>query len=203
VELLIDQLYARGIRRIVLALGYGADHVIEMLKTHPWPAGLQIHYAVEPVPLGTGGGLRFAARQATSDPVLGLNGDTFCDADLKKLLSFHHQRDAKITIALIRQADTGRYGKVECAEDGAVTRFAEKEASSGSGWINCGVYVIAAEVLRELPANKPMSWERDVLSRYVGSGLYAVEAASRFLDIGTPESLRDAPSFLLQKPILQ
>jgi len=199
VELLLEWLYGQGVRTIVFSLGHGADQLVQHLRACRYPADLAVRYAIEAVPLGTGGGLRLAYSQVNTDPVLALNGDTFCDADLGQLVAFHRERGAAITLALTRVPDSGRYGKVERAEDGRVTRFAEKDPAAGAGLVNSGVYVISAPVLRELPEGKAFSWERDVLAQRVGKDVYGLEAATRFLDIGTPESFAAAPAFVSRR----
>jgi NDP-sugar pyrophosphorylase family protein len=197
IDLVIDWLYAQGVRRIVLALGYGAQRVVEALQRRASPRDLSLHHSVESAPLGTGGALRLALPQLRSDPVLALNGDSLSDVDLARLVRFHQEKKAAVTVALARVADAARYGSVTCAADGAVTRFAEK--APGAGLVNCGVYVISRAVLDALPAG-PLSWERDVLERRVGNGLYAMEAATRFIDIGTPQSLGEAAAFVQEAP---
>jgi NDP-sugar pyrophosphorylase family protein len=196
VELQVEYLYAQGVRRIVLALGYGADRITARLEGRGWPADLRLRCVTEPKPLGTGGALRFAFPQLASDPVLALNGDSLCDADLAELLAFHARSRAGVSLVLARVPDTGRYGRVECDTGGRVTRFVEKAASAGPGLVNCGVYAVRLAVLGAMPPDAPFSWERDVLERRVGQDLYGIEAARSFIDIGTPESLRAAGAFL-------
>lgn len=195
-DVLLDWLHAQGVAKVVFSLGYGAAHVLAHLRDVRLPEGLCVAFVVESEPLGTGGGMCLAYKQITADPFLALNGDTFCDANLAAMLAFHRERQAAITLALTRVPDSGRYGRVERAPDGRITRFVEKEAAGEQGLINCGLYLVSAAVMNQLPEGKALSWERDVLARRIGSGLYGVEAASRFVDIGTPESLSSAASVI-------
>src|SRR4051794_18495018 len=72
---LLDRLAQVGFRRIVLALGYGRAAIIEALG--PRHGGIELAYAVEDQPLGTGGAIRHAL--AHLDPGLPavwvMNGD--------------------------------------------------------------------------------------------------------------------------------
>ncbi len=68
-----------GVRRIHLAAGHRGEMVIEWL--HDWLSRTDsgpdmITCSIEPAPLGTGGGLRYAADRVEGDPVLVLNGDS-------------------------------------------------------------------------------------------------------------------------------
>ena len=72
----------------------------------------------------------------------------------------------------------------------------EKSGVAGAGWVDGGVYLLARAWIEALPAGIPLSLERDVLPYWIerGVGGYGVHAQS--LDIGTPEGLTRAPSFL-------
>ncbi len=194
-EYLIKYLYAYGVRSIVLALGYGAEHVLRFVREARWPDDLVVRSAVEPQPLGTGGAIRFVLPMLSGDVILALNGDSISDVNPRRLLDYHTERSAEVTIALARVLDATRYGTVECDAHGRVVRFAEKQATCGPALINGGMYAISTDVIRGLAEHAEMSWERDVLAQLVGHGLYCIEAATRFIDIGTPQSLHEAGPF--------
>lgn len=154
--------------------------------------GLHIEYAKEPERLGTGGGLRCALPHLRTDPVVVLNGDTWCDVDLRTMVWWHSWRGARCTIALTAAPDADRYGSVRRTPEGAITQFAEKRGTGEAGWINAGVYVIAQEVIRSIPSDRPVSLECEIFPQWVGRGLYGYDGVRQFLDIGTPESYRQA-----------
>lgn len=62
-----------GIARVHIAAGYKADQLAAWLQEKKTE---NISISVEPVPLGTGGGLKFAEPWIQSDPFLVLNGDS-------------------------------------------------------------------------------------------------------------------------------
>ena len=55
----LRSLAERGVQYFVLALGYGADEVLESLR-QPWARALSIETVIEHELLGTGGAARFA-----------------------------------------------------------------------------------------------------------------------------------------------
>ena len=72
-----------------------------------------LEYVVEPEPLGTGGAIAYAAREAgISETFVACNGDVLTDLDLTALVAFHRDRGARMTIALHPVDDPSRYGVV-------------------------------------------------------------------------------------------
>lgn len=196
---LIQQLYQQGIRHVVMALGYGAARVQESLATEAWPGDLTIQSVVEGSPLGTGGALRRAVDSTQSDPILLVNGDTLTDVDFQELVACHTRTHASVTMALVQVSDVRRYGVVEYLPSGLVTGFNEKGKDAASpGYINAGVYCLSRQWVAKIPMRMPLSLERELLPAAVGQGLFACLAVHRFIDIGTPLSLREAGEFITQ-----
>jgi NDP-sugar pyrophosphorylase family protein len=188
-----------GVSRIVLAAGHRASDVQTVASTYARD-GLSIEVSVEPTPLGTGGAARLALPLTNSDPVLVLNGDSFSDINLAAFRRFHEARGAQASLALVMTPEPGRYGAVTTEANDAVVSFAEKPgAGTGPGAINAGVYLFERAALAALPMGRPISLEREVFPGLIGNGLCAMRFNSKFIDIGTPESLQNAASFFTAK----
>jgi len=196
-EHLLDQLRSYGARQVVLSLGYKPDVFSDYFRDHP-PAGLDLKLAFERSPLGTGGGLRNAYPSLGSDTVLVLNGDSYVEADLGALVAFHRAKAAEITLLLTRVPDASRFGGVEVDASGAVTRFLEK-GRTGPAFINAGVYVLQRTAVGAIPPARPVSLERDVFPARIGKRFFALGGDFPFIDIGTPESYREAHAFFKRK----
>jgi len=190
---LLDQLALAGLRAAVLCTGHMAEQVESALGQRHGP--LRLLYSRETSPLGTGGALRLALPLIASDPVLALNGNSYCDVDLPAFWRWHGESRAQASLCLCRVDDVSRYGQVHAAPDGRVIRFAEKGAASGPGWINAGVYLFSRQRLQAIPPGRPVSLERDVLPLWVEQGLHAYPCPGRFIDIGAPESYAQAQTF--------
>jgi NDP-sugar pyrophosphorylase family protein len=190
---LLDLLGAAGVRNVVLCTGYLGEQVRSTLGDEY--RNLRLRYSKEESPLGTAGALRLALPLLASDPVLVMNGDSFCDADLAALWAWHRERGAAATLFLTEMPDTKRYGRVEVDADGHVTAFAEKGSQSGPGWINAGIYLLRPGLISTIPANRPVSLETEAFPSWIGRGLYGYKGKGRFLDIGTPESYERAEQF--------
>ncbi|HXG51077.1 MAG TPA: HAD-IIIA family hydrolase [candidate division Zixibacteria bacterium] len=189
---LLDRLSGAGLRNIVISTGYLGEQIERAFGN--CYRNLRLVYSREARPLGTGGALRLALPLLDSDPVLVLNGDSCCDADLHSFWRSHVARQARATLLLVRAEDMGRYGSVECGDDGQVTAFREK-GRGGEGWISAGVYLIDRSLIEEISAGETVSLETDVFPGWIGCGLFAYRGSGRFIDIGTPESFAAAERF--------
>lgn len=192
-DYLLDQLTAAGIRRIVLCTGYMAETVRSLLGTRYGDAELE--YSVESELLGTGGALRLALPLLASDPVLVLNGDSYCDVDLRAFAATHDRRGAVASLALAEVTDIRRYGAVDVAADGTITAFEEKGSRSGLGLINAGVYLLELSTIASIAAHEMVSLERDIFPGLIGNGLYGDTRTGRFIDIGVPDDYHAAATF--------
>jgi D-glycero-alpha-D-manno-heptose 1-phosphate guanylyltransferase len=190
---LLDQAAAAGLKSVVLCTGYMGDRVQAVFgDTY---GGLHLTYSQEVVPLGTAGALHLALPLLASDPVLIMNGDSFCDTDLQTFWSWHCARGAEATILLHKTLDTKRYGRVRVNAAGRVLSFDEKSDNGGSGWINAGIYVLSRRLLLTIPVGREVSLEREIFPAWIGQGVYGYCGAGRFLDIGTPETYATTEQF--------
>lgn len=195
---LLDQVAAVGIVNVVLCVGYRGDQVQAAFGQEY--AGMHLTYSQETTPLGTGGALLLACSLITSDPFIAMNGDSFCEVNLKDLWEWHHARQASTTIVLTHQPDSTRYGRVSLSSDGTIMSFEEKGITTGAGWMNAGIYVFNLEMVCAIHhAIHAVSLEREIIPSWVGQRLYAYQSHGRFLDIGTPESYAQANTFFADK----
>lgn len=190
---LLDQLVDAGVRDVVLCVGYLGDAVLETFQDSY--RGLKIRYSREDAPLGTGGALRRALKVASGDAFLIMNGDSYCDLDLRSFVECHRGARAAASIALVRVDDVRRYGSVTVDQHMRVLDFEEKGARGGAGLINAGIYLLNKGVLAAIPEGKPVSLEREIFPRLIAEGLNGFRVSGRFIDIGTPESYRRAAEF--------
>ena len=83
-EIQLEFLARQGVGHAVLAVGY-LGHVIVGHFGDRF-AGIELSYAVEDSPLGTGGAIQKALRLCRGDRAVVLNGDTYLDGDLAAML---------------------------------------------------------------------------------------------------------------------
>jgi NDP-sugar pyrophosphorylase family protein len=191
---LLDQLAAAGCERVVLCTGFRGDEMRDAVGA--CYRGLEVVYSHEESVAGTGGALALAAQVVDADPLLVLNGDSYCEVDLGALWSAHRTRGADATMVVTEVADTSGFGRVELDGDGRVRGFHEKAPGRRPGWINAGVYVIARARLLAVPSGRPVSLETELLPAWICGGLGAFQVRGCFFDIGTPDRYAGAAARL-------
>jgi mannose-1-phosphate guanylyltransferase len=194
-----EHLRRHDVRRAVISCGYLPTQIEEHFG--PEYGDLSLEYRVEDEPLGTGGGIGYAAR-AIDGTFLALNGDSLREADLDALIAFHRSSGGKATIMLTPVADPSRYGLVRLAADGRVRQFLEKPRPEeiDTNLINAGLYVLEPEVLDLIPEGRPVSIERDVFPRLCDEGsVFGLAQPGYWLDVGTPASYLQAHRDVLER----
>ena len=97
-ERLVEHLTSQGIGEVILSLRHGKDIIIRHFDALGWAGargtGPRVRFLVEPVPLGTGGAIRYAAWPA-EDTVVVFNADVVQAFDLGPFLAFHRARGAE------------------------------------------------------------------------------------------------------------
>lgn len=192
--LLLGYLEASGFTDVVLSVGYLHDQIVSYFGDRL--GSLNIRYAIEDKPLGTGGAIcRALQLGGGAGEVFVLNGDTFLGLDYRQMLAFHRGQQADISLALKPVEDTARYGNV-CLEEAQVTRFEEK-GSSAPGLINAGVYLLNRSVIESRVWPEVFSFERDFLAlAHTGVKLSGYISDTFFIDIGVPEDYQRAQAEL-------
>ena len=181
-----------NVTHVILSVGYLREVIYKWIDEVRNEFPFAFDYAVEKVPLGTGGGIRLALQQSVANEVIILNGDTFFDVNLIHLMEEHRRMDSSLTVALKPMTEFDRSGAVEYSGDGRIIAFHEKVYCK-QGLINGGVYVI--DKLKLSLDNQPekFSFESAVMEKQCQYGnLYGVISNGYFRDIGVPEDYKQA-----------
>src|SRR5919197_3715623 len=157
--------------------------------------GMNIEYSVEESPLGTAGSVRLAADRL-DETFLVLSGDALCDVDLTKLIEFHRERRATVTIGLKSVDNPLEFGIVVTDDEGRIERFLEKPSWGQvfSDTINTGIYVLEPEVLRHVPSDRAYDFSKELfpLLLEMGRPLYGFVCEGYWQDIGNLDQFRQA-----------
>jgi mannose-1-phosphate guanylyltransferase/phosphomannomutase len=193
------------------------EHILELLRTHGFEdvvvtvaflpqairsyfgdgtnLGLDISYSVEESPLGTAGSVRLASG-ALDDTFLVISGDALCDIDLAKIVEFHKEKGAAVTIGLKSVENPLEFGIVVTDEEGKVERFLEKPSWGQvfSDTINTGIYVLEPEVLKHVPTDRPYDFSKELfpLLLEMGRPIYGYVCEGYWQDIGNLDQYRQA-----------
>jgi NDP-sugar pyrophosphorylase family protein len=172
----------------ILSLNYQPRRIEEIFGEGE-DLGIRLRYVVEPVPLGTGGAVRYAGDQLTESVVV-FNGDVLTQVDLGAVLALHRERGARATIVLTPVENPRAYGLVETDARGNVQRFLEKpgEDEITCNTINAGIYVLEPETFDRIPKDTAWSIERSFFPSLIerGETFVAYVHDGYWIDIGTP-----------------
>jgi mannose-1-phosphate guanylyltransferase / phosphomannomutase len=193
------------------------EHILELLKRHGFEEvivtvaflpqairsyfgggeslGIDLGYSVEESPLGTAGSVRLATARL-DDTFLVISGDALCDVDLTRLVAFHRERKASVTIGLKSVPNPLDFGIVVTDEEGRVERFLEKPSWGQvfSDTINTGIYVLEPEVLQHVPDDRPFDFSKELfpLLLEMGRPIYGCVLDGYWQDIGNLDQFRQA-----------
>jgi mannose-1-phosphate guanylyltransferase len=183
-----------GVTTLVLATSYLSEVFTPYFGDgSKW--GIDLRYAVEKEPLGTGGAIAHAAQYLdhgpSDEPVVIFNGDVLSGHDLAGQIAFHQSKNADVTLHLIQVEDARAFGCVPTDSDGRVQAFLEKLENPVTNWINAGCYVFSREVIDSIPQGKVVSVERETFPSLIEDkrDVYGYKEAAYWLDIGTPAAL--------------
>lgn len=194
-EHIIHLLRRHGFTDIVVTVQFLASMVRQYFGDGS-DLGVQLTYATEDSPLGTAGSVKNAEEALSEGPFLVISGDALTDLDLQKVLAFHEEKGAMVTVVLSRQENPLEYGIVVTGEDGRIERFLEKP-----GWgqvftdtVNTGIYVLDPAVFAHIPEGEPFDFSKDLFPKLLdeGAALYGFVADGYWCDVGTIGAYRQA-----------
>jgi len=183
-----------GITTLVLATSYLSEVFIPYFGDgSKWE--IDLRYAVEEEPLGTGGAIANTAalldEGAADESVVVFNGDVLSLHNLAAQIEFHKASDADVTLHLIQVEDARAFGCVPTAEDGQVEAFLEKMETPVTNWINAGCYVFKRAVIDSIPRDTVVSVERETFPQLISAQrrVFGFKEVAYWLDIGNPGAL--------------
>lgn len=182
-EYLLDDLNEKGIKKVILAVGYKKEIIKNYFKNKY--KELEIIYSEENTPLGTGGAIKKALMLCKTENIFIINGDTFFDVDLKGMYEFHKEKNSKLTVAIKEMENFDRYGSIILSKD-KIIKFEEKKYVD-KGYINGGIYLLNKDILDNIE-KKTFSFEKDILeNEEFKMERYGYSSEGYFIDIGIPE----------------
>jgi NDP-sugar pyrophosphorylase family protein len=146
----IDSLKRADFTNITISVGYLKEQIMNYFgsgeKFH-----VNIKYATEDTPLGTGGAIKRHASAFKSDFIV-VNGDNVFDFDLREIYKAHRESRPMATVGLGYAEDVSQFGVVKM-EGNRITQFVEKPEGSSppSHFVSTGVYVLSPAFLGLLP----------------------------------------------------
>ncbi len=144
------------------------------------------------------------------DAVLILAGDHVYKMDYRKLLAFHEQTKADVTLAVreVSPFDAYRFGMVKTEIDGRISNFEEKPRRTRSTLASMGIYVFKPEALIDWltrEGKEQVDFGREVIPSLVKRRrVFAHHFEGYWVDIGTLQAYWEANMALLaETPALE
>ena len=182
------ELKREGCSRILLSVHYLAGQFRRFTAEHAAVLP-NVDVVEEPSALGTGGALRFAARQVRSPLFIGMNGDSWFTQPLEPILAEHQRTPRAATLVGIRadrvEGNTRAKGLLSIGPGGDLRGFLTGDAS-GEQWINGGMYVLTTAQVRGW-RDGAYDFEREVMSLIPAGAAVVFRSEATLLDIGTPD----------------
>src|SRR5918992_1575767 len=162
--------------------------------------GVNIRYSIEDAPAGTAGSVKMAEQQLglEGERLLIISGDALTDCDLTRVLEFHEEKDAEVTMVLKSVENPLDFGIVITEEDGRISRFLEKPAWGQvfSDTVNTGIYLLEPSATAEIPDPKEGEYDfsKELFPKLLDAGrpLYGYITEDYWQDIGTLEQFASA-----------
>ena len=196
---LLSRIAEAGIEHVILGTSYKAE-TFEAQFGDGSALGLQMEYVTEEQPRGTGGGIANVTSALRGDTVMVFNGDVLSGVDLTAMLASHHQRDADVTMYLVRVGDPRAFGSVPTDADGNVLAFLEKTEDPPTDQINAGCYIFKREIIDRIPRGRAVSVEREVFPALLADGakVCGFVDSGYWRDMGTPEDFVRGSAYLVR-----
>ena len=182
-----------GIKDIIIIIG----HLGEVIKDYfedGSSLGVNISYYEEKDPLGTAGALYYLKKELKED-FLFILGDVFLDIDFNKMIKFHQDKKAKITLFTHPNNHPYDSDLIVVDEENLVLKFDYKTNNRKEYYyfnlVNAGVMIFSSEVLKQLKEEKPYSYEKDIVAPLIKeNSVYSYQSTEYVKDMGTPERYR-------------
>lgn len=181
-------LRAEGVRRVLLAVQYLAPQFHAFVRAYAGECP-EMTVVEEPVPLGTGGALRYASAHIRSSIFIAMNGDSWGVKAMAPVLETHAARGARFTMVVVRaervEGNARHKGMVMLGAEGDIRGLSTGDAA-GPQWINAGVYVLDRQLVRGWPEGS-YDLEARLSSLVAPRDGWAFVSEDPLLDIGTPD----------------
>ncbi len=141
------------------------------------------------------------------DHVLILSGDHIYKMDYSKMLAYHREHEADVTIAVlpVRMKEASRFGIMNTDERSRILEFEEKPAQPKSNLASMGIYIFNWKQLRKILTEdmkdeaSSHDFGKDIIPSMLAEGrrLFAWRFEGYWKDVGTIDSLWEANMDLL------
>lgn len=187
-EYIISFLRRNSVKDIVICLYYMPEKITSYFGNGS-KFGVNIKYSYEKEPLQSAGAIKNAENLLEEDVIL-INGDNYFEIDYEKLLDYHKEKKALITMGTTSLKNTRTRGICTTfkVENGKIIKEFGKNITSESNEALAGTFIIKKEILKNLKKSVAVSLEKEILPKIISLGrAFSMLSGGYYIDIGTPE----------------
>lgn len=194
-EIVIEQLVASGVSRIILTLGHMANLLMACIGNGDrW--GVQIESIIEREPLGTAGSLR--AIPNLDENFLVMNADLLTTLDYHDMFSYHLRNNSMGTIGLSKREVLIDYGVIQSAS-GVLQNYIEKPTIPYS--VSMGINILSKRCLDFIPPAGKFDMPDLMLAMHrAGHPVHCYETDCYWKDIGRFDDYQQASEDFVKDP---
>lgn len=199
----IESLVAQGFTEIIITVSHMADQIMAYFGDGS-SFGCNIQYFVEETPLGNAGAL-FKMRETLGDqPFLLLNADAVFEIDFNRMVQYHKEHGALVTLFTHPNSHPYDSGIVIADPDHSVSAWLTKEDARPTYYknrVNAGLHVIDPKVLDRVNIDASLigtegvdgkiikiDLDRQILKPLCGTHtMFCYDSPEYVKDMGTPE----------------
>lgn len=186
----LDWLISQGIEEVILVTGYKGDAIRNYFLDGE-KIGIKISYIIENKPLGTGGSL--ALLGGDERETLFFNGDILFDISLIRLLEYHRERKADVTIVTHPNDHPYDSSLVDVNASGRVKQWYNKgnNQENRKNVVNAGIHILSPsiiEMVKKMGVGSKIDFDSQVLKPHINDlKIYAYHTTEYIKDVGTPD----------------
>ena len=185
----IECLRRQGFKDIIITVSHLGQIIMDYFGDGS-KFGVRIEYYFEKEPLGNAGAL-FRIKDKLSEVFLLLNADAIFDVDFNRMIKYHREKDALVTLFTHPNSHPYDSGLIITDKDGRVIKWLTKEDERPNWYknrVNAGIHVINRKVLDVNIDTPKIDLDRQILKPLSGSGKMVVYDSPEYVkDMGTPE----------------
>lgn len=185
----IECLRRQGFKDIIITVSHLGQIIMDYFGDGS-KFGVRIEYYFEKEPLGNAGAL-FRIKDKLSEVFLLLNADAIFDVDFNRMIKYHREKDALVTLFTHPNSHPYDSGLIITDKDDRVIKWLTKEDERPKWYknrVNAGIHVINRKVLDVNIDTPKIDLDRQILKPLSGSGKMVVYDSPEYVkDMGTPE----------------
>ena len=191
----IDCLRKNGLTDIIIGVGHLGQHIKDYFGSGE-RFGCRISYYTETEPLGTAGALY--KMEGLADDFIVLNGDIIFDIDFSRMIDFHREKKALVTLAVHPNSHPYDSALILTDANNKVTGWLNKEDERTyyRNQVNAGIHILSGDLLKNCPhSREKIDLDRDILKPSITTErIFAYTTPEYIKDMGTPERYEQVSS---------